>query len=299
MEKYTIVTVTYLTDSGFMRLQARSIARFIPRDFIAAIIVVENTPPPLAGWREQMRQEYGHLADLVQFVPAASIATIPDVTGWFSQQVLKLMAASIVRSKRYLILDAKNHFIFPLTADEIERHGKPRTFVYSYRDHPLRPYLETILRYYELPESHLLRFLPTTPPFYVDTQLVRETIEDFKERSNNSNFEAAFCQSKFTEFFMIGCHILSSQRKFEDLYDLSATSGTVLWKEIGADNTEIMREIASSERRRAPYFSVHRATIPLLSETSQSAIARLWHQRGLFETESAARRYLADPNGLI
>jgi Family of unknown function (DUF6492) len=295
MEKYTIVTIAYQQDSGFMRLQARSIARYVAPDIIGAIIVVENTPAPRDGWRAQMLREYGHFADLVKFVPAATIATIPaTASGWFSQQVLKLMVATIVQTKRYLILDAKNHFISPLTADIIEAKGKPRSFVYSYHTHPLRHYLESILDFYALPRQHVERFLPTTPPFYVDTKLVCAVIEDFKQRTKNPSFETAFLQSKFTEFFMIGSYILSTQRKFEDIYDLSGSGGIVLWKEIGANDAEIARALRANSK--SPYFSLHRATIPLLSATSKDSIAKFWHQHGLFDTELAAHRYLVDPN---
>ncbi len=98
VEKYSLVTVTYKDELGFTRMQARSIARYVPRDFLAEILVVANIPPAMPeGWQASLMCAYGSSADLVRFVPAAAIAEIPDKTsGWFSQQVLKLSVSKIV-----------------------------------------------------------------------------------------------------------------------------------------------------------------------------------------------------------
>lgn len=299
VDKYTFVTVAYADDLGFMHMQARSIARYVLPELLDEIIVIENGPPMLPnGWRHRLRREYGSLSDLVRFVPASTIAKIPSrIGGWFSQQVLKLMVAKIVKSQYYLILDAKNHFIFPLTREHIEVAGKPRIFVHGYYTHPLRRYLEPILKYFGLSEEHLKRMLPTTPPFYANTALILEMIKSMAAREKRS-FEDVFCTSstRFTEFFMIAGYILSTDRRFEDFYDLSGGSYSIIWKYAAHDDALIEREINRSEQQCAPFFSVHRGAIPLLSENARNVIAAFWQRRGLFSTQAEALRYLANPN---
>ena len=39
----------------------------------------------------------------------------PRHTDGSPEQVLKIMIARIVKSERYVVLDAKNHLVFPLT----------------------------------------------------------------------------------------------------------------------------------------------------------------------------------------
>jgi hypothetical protein len=297
--KYTLVTVAYGDDLGFMHVQARSVARYVASELLEEIIIVENGPPNLPdGWRHLLLREYGALRDKVKFVPASTLATIkPHPGGWFTQQILKLMVSKIVKTKYYLILDAKNHFIFPFTRQHIETDGKPKMFAHAYLKHPLRRYLEPILHYFKLSDENLKHMLPTTPPFYVHTALVREMIQAMVKREKRS-FEEIFCRSsiRFTEFFTIGAYILSTNRKFEDYYDLSDCGYSIIWKYAAADDAAIEREINNSEKRQAPLFSVHRASFPLLTDKSRKTIAAFWQRRGLFANEADALRYLADPN---
>lgn len=299
MAKYAFVTIAYLNDIGFMHLQARSMCRYVPRDLIAEIIVVENTPPKLPDiWRERLRKSYGPLRDLVRFISASSIAKIPlNTAGWFSQQVLKLMAAKVVTAPAYLLLDAKNHFIFPLTRAHMEAAGKPRMFTHGYQTHPLKRYLEPILKYFDLPLDHVKRMLPTTPPFYIPTALAREVIQTIAAHEKR-DFEQVFLKSKvrFTEFFLLGAYILHKKCRFEDYYDLSGGNFSCIWKEMAPHDNTVSNEIARSEQRQAPFFAVHRASFHLLSDKSRTNIAQFWHRRQLFDTEADALRFFHEPN---
>lgn len=299
-ERYSLVTVAFKDDLGFMGMQARSIARYVPRDFLAEIIVVANEPPAMPErWQDRLRQAYGPHADLVRVVPAALIATIPDdISGWFSQQVLKLTVARIVTARHYLVLDAKNHFIFPLTAAHIEKDGKPRMFARSYATHPLRKYLERTLNYFDLPQENIGRMLPSTPPFYIDAMLASEMMQAIGKREGRS-FESVFFDPpiKFTEFFILAAYMLSKGHRFEDFYDLGGRGYAMIWDQNAGDDAAIAHEIVNSESRELPIFSVHRRALPLLTEASRHALAGLWQRRGLFSAETDALRYLADPNG--
>jgi hypothetical protein len=268
-------------------------------DLFEEIIIVENGPPNLPdGWRHLLLREYGALRDKVKFVPASTLSKInPHPGGWFTQQILKLTVSKIVKTKYYLILDAKNHFIFPFTRQHIEADGKPKMFVHGYQKHPLRRYLDPILRYFKLADHNVHRMLPTTPPFYAHTGLVREMIQAMVAREKRG-FEELFCRSgiRFTEFFMISSYILTTGRRFEDYYDLSDGGYSIIWKYCAADDAAVEREINNSEKRKAPFFSVHRGSFPLLSEKSRKNIAAFWLRRGLFTNEADALRYLANPN---
>lgn len=296
--KYSFVIVVFRDEIGFSHLQARSIARYVARPLIEEIIIIENTPPTLPTiWRERLRGEFGHYRDLVKFVPAAAFAKIPPQTaGWFSQQVLKLMIAKQVQAKRYLMLDAKNHFVFPY--NHIEANNKPRSFVHGYHSHPLRCYLQPILKYYGLSDKHLDRFLPTTTPFCVDTALVRDLITVAQTREART-FEELFLRSsvRFTEFFMIGAYILSTGRSFEEFYDLSGGgNNSVIWTHDATNEPAIAQAINQCEQQQRPMFTIHRRALPLLSERSRAILSQFWYRRALFTSEAAALKYLVDPN---
>ena len=252
------------------------------------------------GWQDRLTQAYGTHADLVRLMPAATIAAIPENTyGWWSQQALKLTAAKIVTARLYLVLDAKNHFIFQLTAEHVETNGKPRMFTKSYATHSLRRYLRHILTYFGLSQEHVGCMLPTAPPFYIDTALAREMIEAMAQREGPQLRGGVLLISliKFTEFLTLAAYLLSKGHRFEDYYDLGGHSYSIIWGWMASDGAVIAKEIAKSESGELPIFSVHRRAFPLLTEASRHALAGLWQRRGLFDSEAEALHYLADPNG--
>ena len=64
------------------------------------------------------------------------------------QQVLKIKIAYVVRSDRYVALDAKNHLVSALTREFLESSTvNLRTNGYSYVDQPMLEYLERTLDY--------------------------------------------------------------------------------------------------------------------------------------------------------
>src|SRR5947207_402930 len=137
--KYTLVTVAHRDDLKFLHLQARSLQLYLSRDLAAEILVVKNPRAKQATkWPGSLRREYGDLADLVRFIEAKEIAEIPAAaSGWFSQQILKLMVSQVVNTDRYLLLDAKNHLVFPLTRNFLEAGHKIRSRLVNFEGHPL------------------------------------------------------------------------------------------------------------------------------------------------------------------
>jgi len=118
---YTFVTVVYEKEYEFLALQARSMRKYCPRALVFAIIVIDNGRKPLRpSLRDRLLAEYGDLAERVRFVRATEISANLVRSGWWNQQVLKLLVARLVQSERYVILDAKNHLVFDLKADFLE-----------------------------------------------------------------------------------------------------------------------------------------------------------------------------------
>lgn len=146
--RYSFVTIWFEGDAGLLDLQARSMRQYC-RDLIEEIIIVDNSSQGATRWQGGLLHQYGDLANQVQFIHAADIAAIPKQTdGWLSQQVLKIKIAYVVRSDRYVALDAKNHLVSALTREFLESStGQPRTNGYSYVDQPMLEYLERTLDY--------------------------------------------------------------------------------------------------------------------------------------------------------
>ena len=118
------VTVAFAADLPLLRLQARSMARYLDPDLCGQVIVIANQPGD-AGLVERIAREvvpdYGALAPRVRLTDAAALRDLeaidPRANGWRRQQVLKLEAHRLVGTEAYVTLDCKNHFIRPTSAD--------------------------------------------------------------------------------------------------------------------------------------------------------------------------------------
>jgi hypothetical protein len=296
--KYAIVTVAHRQDFGFMRLQARSLRLKLPRDLVDEIVIVENpTPGQPTDWRDSLRHEFGDAASLVRFVEAHEIADIaPSTPGWFAQQILKLMVSRIVTADRYLVIDAKNHLVLPLTRDFLECGARLRSRVYSYERHPFRVGVENAVRYFGMePAEHIERFLPASVPYALPTSVVRELVSEVTEREQRP-FPLVFLDIRTTEFLLFGAFITGG-RRVDELYDLSGVHCSVVWKNSAlCGGGEIEELIARTERSALPFFAVHRAALSELRDEARWTIATFWHRHGLFASAADGYRFLLDPN---
>lgn len=245
-----------------------------------------------------MLREYGSLAPAVRFVDARQITDMPPyVSGWFSQQILKLMAARIVQTERYLVLDAKNHLVFPLTRRCIETSsGRMLLHSMNYEHHNMQSFLANTLDYFGLSlRDHVKGFLPTTTPFPLSTETVRDLVRYIEAREKKP-FPEAFVDDGFkrTEFFLVGAYLIAYGRQLAEFYDLSGPGWATVWPEDTAE--EIRRKIAWCETNAIAVFAVHRRAIPQFDESTRHAIAAFWQRRHLFRTLELPLRFLREFN---
>jgi hypothetical protein len=295
--RYTLVTVAHRGDYGLMRLQARSLDKYLDRNLVEEIIVIENPEPGRpTNWRRVLSNEYGGLTAQVRFIEARAIADVSQISGWFSQQVLKLMSSKIVATEQYMILDGKNHLVHPLTRDSVETpSGLLRTYLMSYETHPMKPFLINTLEYFELdPVQHLSAFMPTTTPFTLPTARARELVRYVEEREQQP-FPSAFVYDgyKRSEFFMFAAYLLSLGSSLGDIYSFSALRSPAIWPESRPE--DCLQAIVTSEKHALPFFAVHRRVFEKLTDATRRDIAAFWYRRGLFDSMEAPLAFLMNP----
>jgi len=298
-QKYTFVTVAHEADWDVLALQARSMHLYLPEDLAAEIIVVDNSSAGVpAEVRDALRQSYGDLSSKVRFISANQIADIPKATnGWLSQQILKLMVCQEVSTNRYVLLDAKNHLVFPLQRSFLESGDRIPAWIRNYEKHSLRPFLEKSLLYFGLnPEDYIKAFLPAITPYTMPTAAVRDLIRFVVEREDKP-FPVTFLERGVSEFFLFAAFI-TMLGKTEEIYDLSGNWCPTIWDENairGAGN--LRHHIARGEKDALPFFAVHRHAVPWLDGKSRLTIAEFWHRRGLVPTPSDGVKLLAENSG--
>jgi hypothetical protein len=296
MRKYTIVTVAFEGDVELMDLQARSMKLYGDPSLIEEIIVIDNfTGSKPRRWEEKLLAAYGYLAPKVRIIEAAAITDTHDSTGWFSQQALKLAVSKMVKTDRYVILDAKNHLIKPLTRDFLETPGgKIRINGYGYENHPLRAYLEKTCAYLGVDVlGPLEKFVRTSTPFTMITTAAMALVDNVEAKSGK-DLAQCITENGLTEFFLYAAALLQAGVLYE-LYEWSQPFSPDIWK-WGAEDLSIIREAVDKAQRDSagPFFSVHRGAIPLFTPAGRNIICDLWVGRSLFRDADEAFEFLSN-----
>jgi hypothetical protein len=114
------LVVAFRDDFSLLRLQARSMARFLDPDSTGGIFVVNNDRAPAEFARRfdrAIRPEYGALGTKVELVPAdALLSPGAGRSGYWRQQGAKLRGYRLGREPAYVTLDCKNILIRPVGA---------------------------------------------------------------------------------------------------------------------------------------------------------------------------------------
>ncbi len=295
---YSTVTVVYEGDAMLLTLQARSMARHADPGLFSEIVVIDNTCRGMSRSSvASLRAEYGPLAPLVTVVAARRLLPGSIASGWWGQQLLKIVVASSLRTDRYLVLDAKNLVVRRLGRDFLEGpDGRPRMPVQAYGAHPLLERLKVSLRWWGIdPEPHVPRFGSTVTPFVMETALVAEMVTEVERRTGTS-FVSAFRAQDVTEFFFyLGW--LCVRGRLEDRYHLERVRCPALWP-ARADLATLMREIDESQAGLSPVFTVHQRALKDLDDACTGALAAFWTRSGLFACTAEAARFVADFRGV-
>lgn len=289
----TFVSLVYEAEYPLLLLQARSMSRFLPEHLVAELLVIDNSARAMpASVREKLLSSYGALAPRVRILRPTEISTVPAATGWRSQQVLKLAVAELVRTDRYVVLDAKNHLVAPAEASYFfASDGRPRLRAYSFASHPLRRDLERVLDYLGLdPAAHVEHFPATVTPFPFDTALVRAMMSDIERRAGRS-FAREFVRADLTEFFLYTGWILSSGTPIGTVYELHEDPNPTVWPR-GAHTAGVRAAVDAAASGRSPFFTVHRRAFPLLDAAARGQLADFWSDRGLFDSADDAAVFL-------
>lgn len=288
----TLVTVVFEAELPLLELQARSLARFVEPASVEEIIVLDNGRRAMtAAAIESVLNGYGALRPKVRVLRPEAVARLPRTTGWYAQQVLKLMVAARISSELYVVLDAKNHLVGPLEpAFFVGPDGRLRTSRHSYLEHRLRPDLERTLRYFGADDDLVSGFTPTITPFTLRTGFAREMVADV-EAMSHTTFPRVFLRERLLEFFAYAAWVATRRRRLEEEYVFDQPPSPIVWPR-SADLPGTEAAVRRAEGGSSPWFSVHRRALGVLDRDATDRLARFWVDRGLFADEGAAQEFL-------
>ena len=271
-----IVTVVFEQEISILRAQAQSIALNCQRIGIRNIYVVLNDSETIAAQIDPAW--WGPLASSVLIIPRSAFSTPFVADGWVSQQVLKLLTASISYNTYSMILDAKTLFVRELDpATVVDATGRILT-----GRCPIYPVFEPSKKIVEqLFEIELTEQLgPGGVPFIVHNDTVRMMIAEITLRTRTP-FPTWFQQQGMvTEFMLYSGFVKFLCGNLEVMYDRQNKLGGIV--NVSHDETvQWLTKINQMNNRNTLTVSVHRGSWQKLTAQQRQEYRDLLIQRGI------------------
>lgn len=271
-----IVTVVFEPEIPVLRAQAQSIALNCQRIGIRNIYVVLNDSETVA--REIDPAWWGPLANSVLVIPRTAFSTPFVNDGWVSQQVLKLLAASMSYNTYSMILDAKTMFMRELDPNSvIDSQGRIRTGIM-----PLYPVFAPAKKIVDdLFEMDLQRQVgPGGVPCIVHNDTVRMMIAEVTLRTKTS-FPIWFqTQGVLTEFVLYSAFVQHLCGDIGVLYDQHNGLGAIV--NVAHNETDAwFIKINQMRKRETLTVSVHRGAWAKLTTPQRQEYRDLLTQHGI------------------
>jgi tetratricopeptide (TPR) repeat protein len=293
------VTVAFKGEIGLLRMQARSMGRFLKDLGDVSIYVVVNDPD-YVGFMEEfersVRPEYGPLRDrLTVFDRNKVYEDKYDVRGWRSQQFLKLLVANIIDSDQMIIMDAKNHFIRDVDRNStLAEDGASITWLADRRKDFTDEFRKTYSYFGVNPDLYIDHNLPTITPFVVPRLLVKEAVSYVENREKLGFVDFFLGAGSFlTEFLLISGYCQMRYGSLAPVFRFGPKRVVGIWSATLKFPTGVESNILELNRDEAVYsFAVHRKAAASLAQSHIDAIASLWRSKGLLRDGEDARHFL-------
>ena len=271
-----IITVVFEAEIPVLRAQAQSIALNCQRIGIRNIYVVLNDTETIASQIDPTW--WGPLANSVLVIPRSAFSTPFVENGWVSQQVLKLLAASMSYNTYSMILDAKTIFVRELDPGTVvDAQGKIKTGImplYSV----FAPAKKIVDELFEMDLQQQVG--PGGVPCIVHNDTVRMMIAEVTLRTKTS-FPVWFQdQGMLTEFVLYSAFVQHLCGDIGVLYDYHNHLGgivNVAHNELGTWDTKLNQ----MNQPNTLTVSVHRGAWDQLTAKQRQEYQDLVMQRGI------------------
>lgn len=324
--KIDLVTVVFSAELPLLRIQARSIARFMKPQDLGRILIVVNDRFENDTLKaiEALKHEYGDFANRVSILRPDEIfrwhtgprsllnslkatytrnrAKIPGERqngwrrhrGWQLQQAIKLASVRAATSDYMVILDAKNHFFAPIDrTDFISDTGKPLTYYEKIGDWQKRWFRDACKIIGLDPKvAREDEYMPSMTPFVVRRSFLKDVLDAAESSAAPIQVLFGTKRDEVTEFALVFAHCLKVHGSIEGEFQLGLNPAafTIRDPEQGRSNLAI-REIETGAKK---VFGLHIGSTPHLSREERERICALWVEHGLAKSPKEGQSIIED-----
>lgn len=318
-ETLDVISVVYARELKLLRLQARSIDRYLAPGRIGRVIVIVNdvSEDACAQAVEAIRPDYGRLAPRLEVIrPAALFALRPAALGprglrqrlrhgftrnrrsypfaikggwcgnrgWSVQQALKLLVARYGESAFQLLLDTKNHFIRPVSFESfVSGDSRAKSFLKDPNDKQ-RLWIEASFRRMGVPPPGAgQRAPPTVTPVCVRRAVLRDCLDALEQRVGPAEDFFARKRSRESEFMLLYADVVGRHGSWSETFASGLEPAATIHRR--SDAQEIERVFSLVESGAANVLSLHIARLHTLEPGHRRRLEAIWAARGLLDRE--------------
>ena len=270
-----ICTVVFRDEIPILHVQANSLALNATEIGVRNIYVVVNDEETVVS--EISPDWWGPLADKVLIVPRSAFSAPWVTDGWLSQQMFKILTASISYNVWTMIMDAKTILVQPLTLDQIfDSQGRAQT-----GSLPIYPVFADSQRIVEqLFDIKIDQQIgPGGVPFLFHNDTVRLMISDVFLLTK-TNFPAWFqAQGRVTEFVLYSGYV---SHKLGNIHKMYSQDRNIY--PVNLCHSEVMsfdRKIKEMQDPNVTTVSIHRRAWSQLTPEQQHQFRSLLIDRGI------------------
>ena len=296
----TVVTVVFKKEIPLLFLQARSIRKFSKLN-LKKIIIVLNDSFSIAEMNN-IKNIYYEIyknkvdVDIILGKKLIEEKYLDAISGWRSQQVLKLKIHSLVKTPYYLTLDAKNHLIRQLCDKDVFKKDKPIVKAKPFLGAMWDSSITNSKKLFDVSlESEFDSYFVPTTPFMLVTEEVMH-LEMFLESKEVSIYEA-ICEYDATEYLLYYFYI-ARVKKIHVLYfhEKSENSNSVCFFTKGPSrNKDLNKNLISLRKSHIKWLGVHRNRFILNYEVDiKKSIISMWASSKLFDSTNEAEKFWDD-----
>lgn len=305
----SLITVVYEAELALLRLQARSMARFMPKADVLEILIVLNDRDPAALQSKiaQNLDDWGIHAQAVRFVDPADIFYGPKrlgdwpkalqlklkgvsrrlrnhpatswagASGWLIQQAMKLAAARAASGTQLVILDAKNHLVGDAAATDFftpSGAALARLEKVKYDSFEWHQSARAFLGMDALEQNEALA--PSITPYCATKADVLVTLAEIEARRGSIEYFFKPKSPRGTEFTLLS----SVQMREGALAD-----GVIPYASLLRDATpeDVQSAINKAEQGEVRMLGTHSAILAKMDPEIRARLVSLWQSRGLVD----------------
>jgi hypothetical protein len=323
---FTFATVVFEEELPLLKLQARSISKFVAKENVDKIIIFVNDAieERVKDLVREIQPEYGVHQDRVQILTGNDIFPKPKLThffkfgikslpfffyfplfqrkpkgwrgfsGWQVQQAFKIMSGYYCTSPYMLILDAKNILLRDfILKDYVAQDGKPKAQFMPITN-KARVWLDSSSKSIDadIDIDNIHTVTQFTTPFCVRPSLLCQAADLLRHKWGTTQTAFTLLKQKPTEFMILNALCYHKYGNINSEFSPGLPKPISLF--LSNADAIIEEKIVSMEKMEHTFIGLHAGVIGRLTEAQTLRISNLLTNTGVTMSDEQARSILKD-----